>query len=308
MNHTVLITGGSAGLGLATAERIARDHRRRVVIACRSVERAKTTASSIIARTGNDLVEGRALDLASLESVRAFARAWHEPIDALVLNAGVQVVTGRTETVDGFETTFAINHLGQFLLANLLVPHITDDGRIAFVASDAHDAARISLLPPPRFEDPAILATGGSEHDASPGKAGRRRYTTSKLCNVLTAYEMDRRLRSQQLSAGGKRIAVNAFDPGFMPNTDLGRDYKLPARIVRRYVLQLLPLIVANANRVSTSAGRLADVAVGESYAGITGRYVSRGRVTRSSDESYDEEKARILWDESMRLVSLRTS
>jgi NAD(P)-dependent dehydrogenase (short-subunit alcohol dehydrogenase family) len=308
MNHTVLITGGSAGLGLATAERIARDHSHRVIIACRSPERATSTASTIVARTGNRLVEGRALDLASLDSVRAFACSWREPIDALVLNAGVQVVTGHSKTVDGFETTFAVNHLGQFLLANLLLPRMRDDGRIVFVASDAHDSARISFLPSPRFEDPAILATGGSERDASPGKAGRTRYTTSKLCNVLSAYEMDRRLRSRKLCGGGDRIAVNAFDPGFMPNTDLGRDYRLLARIVRRYVLQVLPLIVANANRVSTSAGRLAAVAVGASFAGITGRYVSRGRVTRSSVESYDEDKARLLWDESMRLVSLRTS
>jgi NAD(P)-dependent dehydrogenase (short-subunit alcohol dehydrogenase family) len=171
-------------------------------------------------------------------------------------------------------------------------------GRIVFVSSDTHDPKNWTGMPAPRFTDPLALARDGDVPDESPGHAGRRRYTTSKLCNVLCAYEMDRQLRAQ-----GRKLAVNAFDPGFMPGTSLARDYGPVARFVTRFVLPAVTLVWPNANRVGTSARRLARLAIDPAYDGVSGRYFSRGRETRSSTESYDEAKARALWDASLALV-----
>jgi NAD(P)-dependent dehydrogenase (short-subunit alcohol dehydrogenase family) len=293
-----IITGGNAGLGLSCAEEILRDKDWRVIIACRDPERAQVAVTRL-QLTGGDRVEARPLDLASLASVRHFASTFAGPIDALVLNAGVQIVNRRTMTEDGFETTFAVNHLAHFLLANLLLGKIAEDGRIVFVSSNTHDPTKWTGMPAPRFTDPFTLARGDESPGERPGTAGRRRYSTSKLCNVYCAYELDRRLAAL---APGQRITVNAFDPGFMPATGLARDYGPVARFVTTSVLPLLTLWWPNANRVQTSARRLARLAIDPRYQGVSGRYFSRGRPARSSNDSYDEEKARALWEASLAL------
>jgi NAD(P)-dependent dehydrogenase (short-subunit alcohol dehydrogenase family) len=290
---TAIVTGGNAGLGLACARHIARDPGWRVVLACRDETRGRDAAAAITAATGNSNVESGALDLASLASVRAFA-AGCDRIDALVCNAGLQIITGRTTATDGFETTFAVNHLGHFLLANSIAPRIPAGGRIVFVSSNTHDPKKWTGLPPPRLGDPLALARDDDSDGESPGHAGRRRYTTSKLCNVLCAYEMHRRL--------GGRVAVSAFDPGLMPGTGLARDYSAAARFAYRFVLPLL-LLLPNVNSVEKSGRRLARLAIDPIYDGISGKYFSRGRDTRSSLESYDEAKARALWEASEALT-----
>jgi NAD(P)-dependent dehydrogenase (short-subunit alcohol dehydrogenase family) len=294
---SAVITGGNAGLGLACAERIAAADGWRVVLACRDPARAGAAAAEVTRKSGNTHVETAELDLASLAEVRRFADALVGPIDALVLNAGMQLVTGRTETADGFEATFAVNHLGHFLLANLLVPKMARGGRIIFVASDTHDPTNHTGMPAPRYTDPHDLSRGEDLPGESPGHAGRRRYTTSKLCNVLCTYEMHRRRTSD--------VTINAFDPGFMPATGLARDYGPLARFAVAFVLPVLPLFVPNANRVSTSGARLARLAIDPAYDGVSGRYFSRGREMRSSADSYDEARARELWDASAVMTGL---
>jgi NAD(P)-dependent dehydrogenase (short-subunit alcohol dehydrogenase family) len=292
---TAVVTGGNAGLGLACVEEILRDPDWRVVVACRDPERARAAMAHLeVAR-----IDWRALDLASLASVRRCAGAFDGPIDALVLNAGVQIVTGHTLTEDGYETTFAVNHLGHFLLANLWLDRMAPDGRIVFVSSDTHDPKNWTGMPAPRFADPLVLARGDDAGESA-GRAGRRRYTTSKLCNVYCAYELDRRLRR-----AGRGVGVYAFDPGFMPGTGLARDYGPIARFFAAVVLPLVPLFVPNAHWVRTSARRLARLAIDPTYAGASGRYFTRGRATRSSAESYDEDKARALWEASAKLAGI---
>src|SRR5579875_3223179 len=117
--RTVVVTGGSSGLGAATARELARVGAQ-VVIAVRDVVRGQRVASTI-----SGITEVRPLDLASLASVRAFAAAWHGDLDILINNAGImQVPYGRT--ADGFELQIGTNHLGHFALTNLLLPHITE--------------------------------------------------------------------------------------------------------------------------------------------------------------------------------------
>jgi light-dependent protochlorophyllide reductase len=297
---TVIVTGGTAGLGLACAEECAR-RGWHVIVTSRELARGEVVARDLRARTKNEDVQAAELDLASLESVRAFARKFeasqYAPLRALVCNAGAQFVNGTIESADGIEMTFAVNHLGHFLLANLLEPAMPARARITFVSSDTHDPKQRTGMPPPQWEDPNVLARGGGPKVTARGDgfAGRQRYTNSKLCNVLTAYEMNRRI--------SPRVAVNAFDPGFMPGTDLARDYGAFARFAFRWILPVLTLFVPNVNRVAVSGKRLAELAIGPSYEGIRGKYVTTGRVRPSSLDSYDEEKARVLWTVSEELV-----
>jgi NAD(P)-dependent dehydrogenase (short-subunit alcohol dehydrogenase family) len=152
------------------------------------------------------------LDLASLASVRAFAQVCAgrnlPPLRGVVLNAGLQFVKGTTFTQDGFEATFGVNHLGHFLLASLLLPQISAPARIVFVSSGTHDPDQWSGMPAPQLQDAVSLAYPKEDAAVADSiqKAGQRRYTTSKLCNVLCTYELARRLE-----ASGQAIKVNAL-------------------------------------------------------------------------------------------------
>jgi NAD(P)-dependent dehydrogenase (short-subunit alcohol dehydrogenase family) len=255
-----------------------------------------------VARTGSESrIETMSLDLASLQSVRECASALapgdRPPLRAIVCNAGIQVVSGLTFTADGYETTFAVNHLGHFLLVNLLLEQLAPPARIIFVASGVHDPAKRTAMPAPALADTRTLAAGGMP-DASPATAGRRRYSTSKLCNVMGVYELDRRLRAQ--GRGG--ISVNAFDPGLMPGTGLGRDYTRLQQLVWRFVLPVLR-VVPGVTSPAASGRALARLVVAPELEGVSGRYFAGRRETRSSAESYDEAKATRLWAESAELV-----
>ena len=221
------------------------------------------------------------------------------PLAGLVCNAGLQNPSTPRRSVDGFETTFAVNHLGHFLLANLLLPVLVERGRITVVSSGVHDPAQKTGMPAPRLVTAQAAADDVVE---TGGEAGRRRYATSELCNVLCVYELARRL-GQADDPRLRSIRVNAFDPGLMPGTGLARDYPLPLRLVWHYVMPLLGPFVANVHSTATSGRRLAALAAGGDAA--TGTYVSDGRPTRSSIQSYDTTQARAPWDASAAMVGI---
>ncbi|NLP98380.1 alanine-phosphoribitol ligase, partial [Mycobacterium tuberculosis] len=126
----------------------------------------------------------------------------------------------------------------------------------------------------------------------------RRRYTTSKLCNVLFTYELDRRL-----DHGEQGVMVNAFDPGLMPGSGLARDYPPILRLAYRLLspmLRVLPFV--HSTRVSGE--HLAALAVDPRFAGVTGQYFAGAKAIRSSAESYDRAKALDLWETSERLLA----
>lgn len=306
VDRSVLVTGASSGLGLATATRLAAAGYH-VVLGCRDAMRGDTAATSITSTIPNARVEVLVLDLASLASVRAAAdeltgelaaELERPPVHGLVLNAGVQVVDGVRRSADGFELTFATNHLGHFLLTRLLCDHIAESGRIVIVSSGTHyGPPRTAGFPGPRWADPCVLADpDAAEHDLSP-KAGRIRYATSKLANLYFTYELATRLADCD-------ITVNAFDPGLMPETRLHRDY--PARTQRLYdrltplLIRLLPM----ARSVVTSADALAWLVTAPEPAGVTGAYFAGRKQRRSSRESYDSQRAAELWHASVDLVS----
>jgi light-dependent protochlorophyllide reductase len=292
--RTVVITGANAGLGLECArDLLARDPSWHVVLAVRNPDLGAAAVAELGAPQRCSVIR---VDLASLASVRdfvaAFAAAGLPPLHALVCNAGLQTVDTKF-TDDGVEMTFGVNHLGHFALVDGLLGHLQAPARIVVVASGTHDPKKFTGMPHPNYTSAEDLA-----HPAAGAPAnGRLRYTTSKLCNMLFAYELDRRL-----GQGANGITVTAFDPGLMPASGLARDYSPSMRFVWGLVgpvLRLLP----NVNSTRTSGARLAALAVDPAFEGVTGRYYEGAKEIRSSADSYDTAKAADLWQTSERLV-----
>jgi light-dependent protochlorophyllide reductase len=312
--NTAIVTGANTGLGFECARALAESNDWHVVVACRSEDKGREAAKRLHAltrRSEND-IEAMTLDLASLESVRGFARNYaterRPPLRALVCNAATQIVTGRTFTKDGFETTFGVNHLGHFLLVNLMLAQMTPPARIVVVSSGTHDPAQTTGMPPPIYRRARILAR--PDEDTKPlnderGTAGRRAYTTSKLCNVLFTYELERRLRAEKVGTKGLAITVNAFDPGLMPGTGLARDYGRLARFAWRFVLPALRPFVPNVNSVARSGKSLAGMVTEPRFERISGKYFQGARDVPSSKDSYDPAMASELWESSASMVRL---
>jgi retinol dehydrogenase 12 len=209
--RTFLVTGGNTGIGLATAIALARDGGR-VYIACRSATAGETALTRIKSESGSGDVWLLPLDLASLSSVRACAKAFlahDEPLHVLVNNAGVGGQRGLT--ADAFELHFGVNHLGHFALTELLLDRLKasgPDARIVNVSSDSHYGARgIDFA---ALRRPTATFTGGRE------------YSVSKLCNVLHAQELARRLE-------GTAVHAYALHPGVVAS-DIWRRIPWPAR------------------------------------------------------------------------------
>jgi NAD(P)-dependent dehydrogenase (short-subunit alcohol dehydrogenase family) len=184
--QTVIITGANSGIGHAAAQALATAGAR-VVLAVRDPAKGEAAAASIPGTT-----EVRPLDLASLDSVRAFAAAWQGEIALLINNAGV-MIPPLTRTADGFELQFGTNHLGHFALTNLLLPQVTS--RVVTVSSDAHRGGAIDF------------------DDLNWERRRYRRwraYGQSKLANLLFTSELQRRL-----TQAGSNVKATAAHPGY---------------------------------------------------------------------------------------------
>ena len=204
---TVIITGANTGIGLETAVDMAKRNAR-VILACRSVERGETAAVEVRKRSGNDNAVFVQLDLASLDSVRKFAAKILEGeprIDILINNAGVMAIPNRTLTQDGFEMQFGTNHLGHFLLTNLLLDRIKEapSARIVNVSSKASERGRLDL---DNLNSEKSYSQWGS-------------YGASKLANVLFTRSLAKRLQ-------GTRVTANTLHPGVIV-TELTRNMNL---------------------------------------------------------------------------------
>jgi NAD(P)-dependent dehydrogenase (short-subunit alcohol dehydrogenase family) len=273
---TVIVTGANSGIGRAAASALAAAGAH-VVLAVRNLDKGREAAAQMPGST-----EVRRLDLASLDSVRAFAADWDGPIDILVNNAGI-MIPPLSQTADGFEMQFGTNHLGHFALTNLLLPHIT--GRVVTVASGAHRAGRID------FED--------LNWERKPYRAWRA-YGQSKVANLLFTAELQRRL-----DAVGSPVKATAAHPGYAA-TNLqfhsgSRFMDLLSAVGNRIIAQddkggSLPTLYA------TVAG-----IPGNSYAGPSGFMEGRGapKLVGRSSAAQDMDVARRLWDVSERLTGV---
>ncbi len=289
--NSVLITGANGALGVATARALlARGVP--VSLACRKLASARQTAQQLQLPGGPE-IRTLELDVSDLDAVRRLDLG---KLGGLVCNAGLQIVSGVRRTAYGVEETFATNHLGHFLLARTLLPALEPGARIVFVSSGTHDPAQWTGMPAADLHDLDGVVSGAAFSHESNELAGRRRYTTSKLCNVLCAYELTRRLA--RLDA---RIEVSAFDPGLMPGTGLAREYGPVLSWLWRYVMPLMQAFWPNVNSAKKSGERLARVVLGE----LRGDYISNGKAQRSSRASYDGELARALWERSSLLAGV---
>jgi len=284
--RTVVITGGNTGLGYACAAALLASEEGRpwhVVLACRNQERGRAAASQLTPAAGTGgQVEVMRLDLASLASVRVFATELAASVRTgaiprlygVVCNAGVQSWTKRSLTADGFEATFGVNHLGHFLLVNLLLPILNPPARIIVVSSGVHDPANNWGLPAPAWNDTAALSRGelgGAAAADKPMARGQRLYTTSKLANIYFTYAL-----SRHLPPG---VTVNAFDPGLTPGTGLTRDAPAPIRFIAKHVLpRAIPLLrrtykTSNVHTIVESGQSMARLLIDPGLAGTTGKY-----------------------------------
>ncbi|SDD76597.1 SDR family NAD(P)-dependent oxidoreductase [Glycomyces harbinensis] len=296
MQHTIVMTGASRGIGRIAAERLLQGAPdAHLVVVARPGSGASLTAA--FAKSGYTVSHFEA-DLGSPASVRAAATAIGErldrgdlpPLRAFVGNAGVQYTNALTAGPGGFESTFAVNVLANHVFIRTLEARFAAPARIVITVSDTHFGDfrhNLGMVPGPVWCPPGTLARPGAFPAPETAAAGRTAYSTSKLAAVYLVHEYARRL------PGG--IDAVAFNPGFVPGTGLARNAGPASRFAMRRLLPAMTLTpFATTGR---AAGRhLADVVLG-AVAAPTGSYVDRGRVDRSSAQSYDEHRERELWD-----------
>ncbi|HEV7188125.1 MAG TPA: oxidoreductase [Blastococcus sp.] len=274
--RTVVVTGANSGLGLVTARELARAGAS-VVLAVRDESRGTAAAATI-----DGDVTVRHLDLADLESVRAFAAGWTGDLDVLINNAGIMMVPAGV-TVDGFELQLGTNHLGHFALTNLLLPHVTD--RVVTVSSNLHRSGAIDL------DDLNWQRRPYSAQGA---------YGQSKLANLLFTLELQRRL-----TEAGSRVRALAAHPGWASTNLQGRS---GSRIADGG-MRLGNLLFAQSDErgaLPTLAAATRDLP-GGSYLGPDGFQELRGFPTLvgRSTAAGDPDLARRLWEESALLTGV---
>ncbi len=276
----VIVTGANAGIGKAAALKLA-ELGAHVVMVTRDAARGQAAQQEIITTSGNTRVDLLLADLSSQQSIRQLAASIHqgyERIDVLLNNAG-GVFGERRLTVDGLEQTFALNHLGYFLLTHLLMDMLKHSApaRIINVSSRAHTGGHINFDDLQSEKNYRAFAV----------------YSQSKLANVLFTYELARRLV-------GTNVTANCLHPGFV-NTRFGRDGDLSG-ILGHLLGIISPLIARTPERGADTAVYLASAPDLEH---VTGKYYDTRKDTRSSAESYDQEMAKRLWAVSEQLVAL---
>lgn len=283
---TVLITGATRGLGLATARRAAA-RGAHVLVAGRSRTATSTTAREI---GGEPVI----IDLERLDDVRAAVEAL-PAVDAVALNAGLQTVSGATTTIDGFETTFQVNHLAQLLLLDLLLNRPQPPARVVLTGSGTHDPDRRSGLPAPIEGDLQAIAHA-TDLDEPSGTAGRRRYTTSKLLNAATAAAIARERPD---------VHITCLDPGLMLGTGLSRQYPPVARGLAALLAPVMGAVLPIASTPRTSGLALARLLLDKPAPGPSGAYVNfHLQVVPASARARDEHFQDAVLRDSRRLLA----
>ncbi len=275
---TVLVTGGTGGIGKATAAALAA-RGACVGIVGRDRQRGEAAAQHIIRAAPAAVVEVFVADLSAQGGVRRLAAevlATYPRLDVLVNNVGGSWAH-RHVTVDGLEHTFALNHLASFLLTRLLRDRLVASApaRVVTVSSQAQSMGRID------FDD----LQGERSY------SGQRAYSQSKLANVMSTYELARRLE-------GTGVTANAVHPGVVA-TQFGAEDEQPWF---RYLRPVIRPLMKSPERGARTPVMLASA---PGLAHVTGQYFANGHPIRSSRTSYDVDVQRRLWEVSERLVGI---
>jgi len=276
---TVLITGANSGIGKETAVAVARAGAT-VVFTSRDPLKGEQAAADIRQRSGAD-VALMPLDLASFPSIRALADDFlqrYDSLHVLINNAGL-ILTERTETEHGFETTFGVNHLGHFLLTQILLDRIkaSAPARIVNVASDAHRFARSGL----DFDDLQLTNSYG----------GMQAYGRSKLANIYFTRELARRLE-------GSGVTVNALHPGGV-NTGFSHDGDTNG--LYSFLWSLAKPFLRSPEKGAQTSIYLASA---PDLDGMTGKYFADSKEKQPTSIAQDDEAARRIWTASEELIA----
>jgi len=311
---TIVVTGSSSSIGLCAARSLVSRNDCHVIMACRNVEKAENAAQTLQFPEGSYSVIP--LDLARLDSVREFVDTFekgpYKGLNAVVCNAATWHPRDKEArvTVDGYDETVQVNHLGHFLLVNLLLPKLKDNkGRVVFIGTETHDPDAIAGKIPPQanlgdlegmvqgFKSPPRTIDGKK---FEPTKA----YKDSKVCNILTMMEMNRRFAKDG-------VTVSAVFPGCIAESELFREKrgwfrwlfpKFQKYITRQYV------------SVEEAGRRVSLLAVDPQFTASGQYWQWRGSYLRGTAETAptpikpterEASKADKLWDLSAQLVGL---
>ena len=296
--HVIVMTGATAGLGAHAVQHIAAQPDTRVIIGARGSGRTVPRGVAVIP-----------LDLASLASVREFADAVTRQlgdarIDILILNAGIQASNTERRSAEGYELTFAVNHLAHYLLARLLLPRLADHGRLVITTSETHDPVVTPIAP-------KTLAPQALAHPSKSGfGSGIRAYSASKLCNLLTAQSF---AALDEVKA--RQITVIAFSPGLTGGTSLGRDSSPAMRVFVMFLMNTVFRLVGLfrpeyvMGTPERSGEALAEVSLGTVTPPPGRIYVSlvKGKATfpNPSELARNRDAQSRLWGESAAMVGM---
>ncbi|KAM9425049.1 dehydrogenase/reductase SDR family member 13-like [Pholidichthys leucotaenia] len=280
---TVIVTGSNTGIGKYTATDLAK-RGARVILACRSKERGEAALADIKRESGSNQVVFMQLDLGSLKSVRSFAETFlknEARLDILINNAGIYM-QGRTS--DGLGLMFGVNHIGHFLLTNLLLERLKKCGpsRVVNVSSIGHNFGKVDF---DCLNTHKALGLGTSFNDVF------MTYCASKLCNVLFTHELAKRLK-------GTDVTCYSLHPGAI-NSDLARN------INTLFQLFLKPLTAYFFKNTKQGSQTTLHCALQEGLEPLSGRYFSNCTVRELYAKAKDDAAAKKLWELSERLCGL---
>jgi NAD(P)-dependent dehydrogenase (short-subunit alcohol dehydrogenase family) len=291
---TMLVTGGNTGIGLETVIGLAATGAR-VVFTSRDLARGERARADARARSGSERIDLLSLDLASFASIRTFARTFldrYDRLDVLINNAGLAPAGHRWETAEGFEAAFGVNHLGHFLLTDLLLPRLraSAPARIVVVSSGAYRAA------------PEGLCWDDLQHERE--FHSMRVYGESKLANIYFARALSARLV-------GTGVTVNALNPGYVA-TELGQvrpadkavAVAMPAPTTPNPAADKITSTLPPAMSAADGARTSLQLALDPDLAMTTGGYFSEGVPERLSRVASDDAAAARLWALSETLIA----
>ena len=301
---TVLLTGPTSGIGAAVLDRLLR-HPARPLLVLLARNTAALAAAVARTRRAGLMAHGVPVDLSDLTSVASataqvrdlVGRGDSGLLDALVLNAGIQLTDRRHVSAQGHELTFAVNVLAQHALLRDLEPLLASNAHVVLPGSSTHRGKRASfgLVPDPAWQAPQQMAAPDSGLDEHPAPAGRSwresggiAYATSKLSLVTLSHQW-----ADRLGSSGRRL--NVYDPGLVAGTGLGRAMKPYEYWVWRRIMPAMS-VLPGATTPARTARHLVALALGDSHRTLHDGYVEIGRITAAEPATFDMARRDVLW------------
>ena len=296
--NIIVMTGGTSGFGAVAAKQLLLSENNRLILGVHHKQ-----------ISGAEMLD---LDLASLDSVRSFASRVTDligtaHINSLILNAGISLAPPLSYSADGFEKTFAVNHLAHYLLLQLLLPSLADQANVVITTSGTHDPAEKTIIPPPRHANAKWLAYPQNDpaHDHNPRTATGRAYSSSKLCNLLTARALSKLPETQ-----ARNINVIAFDPGATPGTGLMSNNNFVLQIIWKMLgLPIFKPFTPAMNSQTDAGNALVELATGKVHPAQSNIYAAlrQKQITwpAPSELARNDELMDLLWQDSAKLLGI---